>query len=91
MNSTHEIQGQADLPDPLLRVYILSSKACKISGVVHIVYVFSSDLLRVFLDDQVYLCSAGSLWASSKPVKDPLKNKKKVKRQQLVGKNLHLH
>lgn len=90
MNSTHEIQGQADLPDPLLRVYILSSKACKISG-VHIVYVFSSDLLRVFLDDQVDLCSAGSLWASSKPVKDPLKNKNKVKRQQLVGKNPHLH
>lgn len=43
------------------------------------------------MDDQVDLCSAGSLWASSKPVKDPLKNKKKVKRQQLVGKNLHLH
>lgn len=49
MNSTHEIQGQADLPDPLLRVCILSSKACTISGVVHIVYVFSSDLLRVCL------------------------------------------
>lgn len=29
------------------------------------------------MDDQVDLCSAGSVWASSKLVEDPLKKKRK--------------